>query len=531
MTIRSQFSAGCLVLLVLGCSLFCFAAVADEQAVGGDIGYFEITSVPSGGAVIFDGTYKGTTPVTFPVYVTASPSHTIKITKSGYNDWEEAYQGNPAPGETTAINAQLVYIPVTPTPTTVGGGKGYYSISSVPSGGAVYFDNQYKGTTPVTVEVSSTGTPGHKVSISLSGYDTWTTSLAGNPAEGQTIPVTAYLTPVPTTVGGGKGYYSISSVPSGGTVYFDNQYKGTTPVTVEVSSTGTPGHKVSISLSGYDTWTTSLAGNPAEGQTIPVTAYLTPVQNYGSIIVYSNPSGATAVVDGRASQITPATFSNLYPGSHTVYVSKSGYSSVSRTVTVSAGSTTQVSVTLSQIPQDTGSIYMVTTPQGANAYVDGVYYGITPALATGLTVGNHEVKLSRAGFKEWVGTVNVVSGSTTTVTQTLHTGTVTPTPTKTPETGTVAVSSSPAGAQVYIDNAYEGITPVTIPSIAAGNHTILIQMAGYADWQISEDVKSGETTQVSATLSPHPTPTEGGIPAVLVVIGILAALAVAVRRE
>lgn len=450
MTIRSQFSAGCLVLLVLGCSLFCFAAVADEQAVGGDIGYFEITSVPSGGAVIFDGTYKGTTPVTFPVYVTASPSHTIKITKSGYNDWEEAYQGNPAPGETTAINAQLVYIPVTPTPTTVGGGKGYYSISSVPSGGAVYFDNQYKGTTPVTVEVSSTGTPGHKVSISLSGYDTWTTSLAGN---------------------------------------------------------------------------------PAEGQTIPVTAYLTPVQNYGSIIVYSNPSGATAVVDGRASQITPATFSNLYPGSHTVYVSKSGYSSVSRTVTVSAGSTTQVSVTLSQIPQDTGSIYMVTTPQGANAYVDGVYYGITPALATGLTVGNHEVKLSRAGFKEWVGTVNVVSGSTTTVTQTLHTGTVTPTPTKTPETGTVAVSSSPAGAQVYIDNAYEGITPVTIPSIAAGNHTILIQMAGYADWQISEDVKSGETTQVSATLSPHPTPTEGGIPAVLVVIGILAALAVAVRRE
>ena len=91
--------------------------------------------------------------------------------------------------------------------------------------------------------------------------------------------------------------------------------------------------------------------------------------------------------------MTPATFSNLYSGSHTVYVSKSGYSSVSRTVTVSAGSTTQVSVTLSQIAQDTGSIYMVTTPQGANAYVDGTYYGITPALATGLTAGNHEVKL------------------------------------------------------------------------------------------------------------------------------------------
>jgi len=203
---------------------------------------------------------------------------------------------------------------------------------------------------------------------------------------------------------------------------------------------------------------------------------------------------------------------------------------VSRTVTVSAGSTTQVSVTLSQIAQDTGSIYMVTTPQGANAYVDGTYYGITPALATGLSAGNHEVKLSLAGFKEWVGTVNVVSGSTTTVTQTLHTGTATPTPTQTTGTGTVAVSSSPPGAQVYIDNAYEGITPVTIPSVAAGSHTILIREAGYADWQISEEVKSGQTTQVSATLSPLSTPTQGGIPAVLVVIGILA-LAFVARRK
>ena len=449
MTIRSQFSAGSLVLLILGCSLFCFAAMADEAVVGGETGYFEITSEPSGGAVTFDGSYKGTTPVTFPVYVTGNPSHTITVTKSGYNDWEQAYQGNPASGQTIPINAQLVYIPVTQ---------------------------------------------------------------------------------VTTPIGGGKGYYSISSVPSGGSVYFDNVYKGTTPVTVEVASTGTPGHKVSISLSGYDTWTTSLPGNPAEGQTIPVTAYLTPVQNYGSIVVYSNPSGATAVVDGGSSQITPCTFSNLFAGSHTVYVSKSGYSSVSRTVAVSAGSTTQVSVTLSAIAQDTGSIYMVSTPQGANAYVDGTYFGITPALATGLTAGNHEVKISLAGFQDWVGNVNVVAGATTTVTQTLHVGTVTPTPTPTGTTGSVAVSSTPAGAQVYIDNAYEGITPVTISSVPAGSHTVLIKEEGYADWQIAEEVKSGQTTQISATLSPLSTPTEGGLPAVLAVIGLLALFVAAKRR-
>ena len=143
MTIRSQLSIGGLVFLVLACSLFCIAATAAE--IGGDTGYFEITSDPSGGSVYFDGSYKGTSPVTFPVYVTGSPSHTIRVTKSGYNDWQQNYQGNPAEGETISVNAVLVFIPVTQQTTLIGGGKGYYYISSSPSGGSVYFDGSAEG--------------------------------------------------------------------------------------------------------------------------------------------------------------------------------------------------------------------------------------------------------------------------------------------------------------------------------------------------------------------------------------------------
>jgi hypothetical protein len=438
-TIRSQRNVGSRVFLVLACSLFCIASTAAE--IGGDTGYFQITSDPSGGTVYFDGAYKGTSPVTFPVLVTGSPSHTIRVTKSGYNDWQQNYQGNPAEGETISVNADLVFIPVTQ----------------------------------------------------------------------QT-----------TLIGGGKGYYSISSYPSGGNVYFDGTYKGTTPVTIEVASQGTPGHTVSISLSGYETWSTSLSGNPASGQTIPVTAYLTGIQSYGSISVISDPSGATAVLDGGSSQTTPCTFTGVSPGSHTIYVSKSGYTGVSRTVTVSGGSTTQVSVTLNKIAPDTGTIYVVSTPQGANAYVDGVYYGITPALATGLDPGNHQVRISLSGFQEWVGTVYVSSGATVTVTQTLRVGTPTPTqsPTQPSGTGSVAVSSNPSGAQVFMDNIYQGITPLTIASVQSGTHSFLIKQAGYADWQVSEPVQSGQTTQIAATLSPLSTPTAGAMPSILVLMAV-----------
>jgi hypothetical protein len=444
MTFHSRISAG-LVILVL--ALLCSVSFAAE--IGGDTGYFEVTSDPSGGSVYFDGSYKGITPVTFPVYVTGSPSHTIRVTKSGYYDWQQSYQGNPSVGETITVNANLVFIPIT------------------------------QQTTPI---------------------------------------------------GGDKGYYSITSLPSGGSVYFDGSYKGITPVTVEVSSTGTPGHTVSISLSGYETWSTSLSGNPAGGQTVAVTAYLTPIQNYGSISVTSSPSGATAVLDGGSSQTTPCTFTGVSPGSHTIYVSKSGYTSVSRTVTVSGGSTTQLSVTLNQVAPETGTIYVVSTPQGANAYVDGVYYGITPALATGLSPGNHQVRISLSGFQDWVGTAYVSSGQTTTVTQTLHVGT--PTPTQSPGTGSVAVSSSPSGAQVYMDNVYQGISPLTISPVQPGTHTFLIKQTGYADWQVSEAVQGGQTTQIDATLSPLSTPTEGGLPVTIVLMALgLLGFAMISRRK
>ena len=435
------------VLFLLICGISIIAAAA---AVGGDTGYFEIASNPSGASVTFDGSYKGTTPVTFEVAVTGNPSHSIRLTRSGYYDYVDSYYGNPQEGETIPLSYDLVFIPVTQATTSIGGGKGYYAISSVPSGASVYFDGAYKGLSPVTVQVSSTGTPGHSVSLSLSGYGDWSTTLSGN---------------------------------------------------------------------------------PADGQTIPVNAYLTPLQQYGSVYIESNPSGAQAILDGHTSQITPCTFTNVLSGSHQLAVSMSGYTSWTKTITVSAGSTTRVTATLSPISPNTGSIYMVTTPQGASAYVDGVYYGITPALATGLMPGFHQVRLSLSGFSDWVGNVQVTGGVTTTITQTLSVGT--PTPTQAPGTGTVSVSSSPSGAQVFLDDVYMGITPVTLPSVSPGSHIVLLKNPGYADWQATILGQANQNTPISATMTPATTePTQGALPVGLVVgaIGLGGALLLIRRR-
>jgi len=66
----------------------------------------------------------------------------------------------------------------------------------------------------------------------------------------------------------------------------------------------------------------------------------------GSLEVVSFPSGAAVRLDSSSIGTTPLTRSNVTPGLHTVQVSKSGYQTDTRQVTINAGQTTTVQVTL-----------------------------------------------------------------------------------------------------------------------------------------------------------------------------------------
>jgi len=75
-----------------------------------------------------------------------------------------------------------------------------------------------------------------------------------------------------------------------------------------------------------------------------------------------------------------------------------------------------------------------------------------------------------------------------------------PTPTPTPAYGSISVESSPAGANIYIDNAYKGLSPATFTGIPNGVHIVLIRVDGYNDWTKSVTV-TGDAPSLSADLS------------------------------
>lgn len=68
--------------------------------------------------------------------------------------------------------------------------------------------------------------------------------------------------------------------------------------------------------------------------------------------------------------------------------------------------------------------------------------------------------------------------------------------------GTIQLTSSPSGAEVYLDNQFQGSTPGTIANVEQGNHTLEYRYPGYQSWSAGISVPSG-TSHFFAALTPH----------------------------
>ncbi len=415
-------------------------------------------------------------------------------------------------------------LPVTPVVTITlpppGGQQGYFSINSVPSYGDVYFDNSFVGETPVVVTVSTTGNPNHNIRISLAGYEEWSSTYNGNPLPGQTIPITAQLTPSAQT-----GNIQVVSTPSGSMVTLDRSRSANTPFTFTNIPVGT--HEISVYMSGYQDFYIDV--NVNEGQTAYVNAILQPTVTTGTLSVSSSPSGAAVYIDGSYRGVTPINVGNLVPGSHSVQLMKAGYQDWTATVSISAGSTTYLNPTLTvdQQPQY-ATVSITTNPPGANVYGDGVYKGQTgtgsPLVSTQVIPGTHTLLITKTGYQDYSVTRTVAAGQNYDIEVTLN-------PVQNPTTGGISVISSPSQAGVYLNNVYKGLTPITLDSLSPGSYTVLVKLSGYQEWQATQQVTAGQTAQISATLIPvsTPTPTQTGLLPLTILAGI-GILVLAMRR-
>lgn len=316
--------------------------------------------------------------------------------------------------------------------------------------GAEWWPGAVTGADGATFRGISPGT--HTYELRQAGYQSVTGTF-----------VLALNTPV--TVLPSAGSISFASTPPGAEIFIDGADKGVkTPGTV---SNMTPGvHAYILKLAGYLDYSGSVT--VVSGQTASVSATLTPLcfpvwtcetplngyendgcgnrrlntacnpPQVGNISFTSTPSGAKIFLDGTDQAVnTPNIVSNVPVGTHTYILRLAGYNDYAGSISVTMGQTAAVTATMTVActpvwkceqplngyeadgcgnrrlnptcnPPQVGSISFISTPQGAEIFIDGADQNIkTPATIFNIPVGTHTYTLKQTGYNDVTGTANV----------------------------------------------------------------------------------------------------------------------------
>lgn len=136
------------------------------------------------------------------------------------------------------------------------------------------------------------------------------------------------------------------------------------------------------------------------------------------------------------------------------------------------------------------------TPAGAEVVLDSKIDGLRGRLpfVANVAPGPHRVFVSAPGYREREEVVTLARGAAQTVQIALE-----------PSPFVLRVESVPAGAQVLIDGAARGLSPLAI-ELAPSSYRVELQRDGYLAWRESVRGASGEELALSVALEKEPDP-------------------------
>ena len=177
----------------------------------------------------------------------------------------------------------------------------------------------------------------------------------------------------------------------------------------------------------------------------------------GGLRVATTPPGADVLVDGKSRGVTPLSLTDLSPGRHEVEM-KGDAGTVRRTITIAANETASIDEAIFS-----GWI-TVYSPFDVTLVENGKVLRADERNQIMLPAGNHELRLTnRALGYDAVKQVEVKPGAST-VLQVM------------PEPSPLTVTATEP-AEVWIDGARIGDTPVNAAPVSLGSHEVVVRRA------------------------------------------------------
>ena len=157
----------------------------------------------------------------------------------------------------------------------------------------------------------------------------------------------------------------------------------------------------------------------------------------------------------------------------------------------------------------TGQLIVRSTPSRASVTIDGRWRGRTPLTIDDLPFGTYVVRVVQQGYETARQEVTLdARRASHTYSPRLERDAEAAPPTDRPApdvsppatTGSLFVDSRPRGATVYVDGRSVGQTPLSLPEMSIGTHSVRIEMAGKRPWMSTALVKGGAVARVTGSL-------------------------------
>jgi hypothetical protein len=137
-------------------------------------------------------------------------------------------------------------------------------------------------------------------------------------------------------------------------------------------------------------------------------------KRYSILKIDPNVSGGEVLVDGVGwSVIFPFSIETV-PGTHTVVTKSAGYADVTDIVQVDPYTIKVHSPFLTKLPEEVtkGSLEVITTPEGADIYINGSLYTYpTNAVISSMTPGQYSIEIKKTGYNSETRTVTIAAGT------------------------------------------------------------------------------------------------------------------------
>lgn len=250
---------------------------------------------------------------------------------------------------------------------------------------------------------------------------------------------------------------NIVTIPANAEIAVDGQPLGTTPRTVLLA----PGtHAARLSAPGVP----ATFENFEVGETSTDVSFRLPSATV-SVLLVSEPEGATVTRNGSVVGTTPKLLPEERVGRYEYEFSLNGYRPHRTEIDLTGPAPRRV---FAKLVSSSATLHIESTPAGAEVSVNGTACGAAPATVQQVPEGESTVLVSMPGYKPFQTQIRLAAGDEKTLNAPLE-----------PIPSVRRVVTIPAGARIYVNDDFKGISPVELRDLAPGSYRLRTDLADY----------------------------------------------------